>query len=158
MDLNRNLGGVYKGQDVVDKSQITFNGIYKKNIRFFDYPNMGFVKTKNLVNDGKFLIHLEDVIYKSDSMYATYTGKKASAVIATALNTIKLPAAEFESLAVALNNEHQEIVNDGSIIKSNLPCSHFNLGNFTIQIDGLHYIIPPYYWTREIDESCVFLF
>ena len=71
LDLNRNTGGVYNGKEIVDKSQITFNGIYKRNIRFYDYPNHGFVKIKNLVNDGKFLVNIEDSLYKTGSVYGT---------------------------------------------------------------------------------------
>ena len=134
------------------------NGLYKKNIRFADFPNQGFVKSKNMLNDGKFLIQMDDAMYGKDSVYRTFKGKKAPAVIASALNTIKLPNGDFDKLAVFLNSEHNEIVSDEKTITSNRPCSHYNLGNFTIQINGLHFNIPQFHWTREVDQQCKFLF
>ena len=85
---------------------------------------------------------MENAYFGKDSIFQAFSGKKAPAVIASASNTIKLPNGDFDKLAIALSDLHNEITSNGKTIKSNRACSHYNFGNFSIQIDGLHYNMP----------------
>jgi len=38
------------------------------------------------------------------------------------------------------------------------PCDFYNLGNLTLTIDQMDYVIPPVYYSRTVDNQCEFLF
>lgn len=87
----------WKGDDIRSPSVITFNGIDEDNLLKKTHPkDRGFTLNKNLIDDGKWLLVMEDADILKSSVYTTFEGKKCNAVIATALRTIKMPEQDFK--------------------------------------------------------------
>jgi len=59
---------------------------------------------KNLMEDGKWLISIEDAFINDIPIFKEFAADNScNAVIATALNTIKMPKSDFNALEVSLN-------------------------------------------------------
>jgi len=116
----------------------------------------GFTLNKNLIDDGKWLLVMEDVDLLHTSVYTTFEGKKCNAVIATALKTIKMPVEDFKLMKQTLKKEIEELDEE----KLTLPkaCSNYNIGDLTLKIAGLYYYIPQLFDTETVHDSCQLLF
>lgn len=97
------------------------------------------------MTNGKWLILLEDMTLIGKTMYKELEGYESNAVIATALETIKMPDKDFVLLAHSLVEKYPEDITfgvDTDVISSVKPCSAFSLGNLTLRIAGLYHRIP----------------
>lgn len=81
----------------MESSLITFNGIDTSNYAHALYPKLdhGFIMEKNLISDGKWLIKMQDAHIGNEHMFKEFQGTGCNAVIATALNSIKMPFDDF---------------------------------------------------------------
>jgi len=62
----------------------------------------------NEMKNGKWLILLEDVTLVGKTIYKELQGYEANAVIATALQTIKMPDLDYELLANSIMEKYPE--------------------------------------------------
>jgi hypothetical protein len=70
-----------------------------------------------------------------------------------------MPKADFNQLGIHLSRKLSDFAIDGSKMIGASPCALYNLGNLTLTIDQMDYIIPPVYYSRTVDDShCEFLF
>ena len=117
---------------------------------------------KNQIENGKWLILLEDVTLIGKTIYKELQGYESNAVIATALSTIKMPDQDYELLASSLVEKYPDDIRfdkDSDRVVSDKPCSTFNLGNLTLRLAGLYYRIPQIFYTEASSEGgCSFLF
>ena len=117
---------------------------------------------KNQMTNGKWLILLEDMTLIGKTIYKELEGYESNAVIATALETIKMPDKDFVLLAHSLVEKYPDAITfdvDTDAISSVKPCSTFSLGNLTLRIAGLYHRIPQIFYTEATAEGgCRFLF
>lgn len=71
---------------------------------------------KNLLDDGKWLLVMEDADILKKSVFTTFEGKKCNAVIATALKTIKMPEEDFRTLTSTIKKEIDELIVEDDIL------------------------------------------
>jgi len=145
------------------ESKITFNGKNNSNLRILeDEKDRGFTFIKNQMENGKWLVLLEDVTLIGKTIYKELQGYESNAVIATALKSIKMPDIDYKVLSDSLIEKYPNDIRVDSKkdrIVSSKPCSSFELGNLTFRIAGLYYRIPqPFYTEDSEDGVCSFLF
>ena len=133
----------WDGIDIKTPSIITFNGIDESNLRKSkDSKDRGFTLNKNLIDDGKWLLVMEDIDILKTSVYTTFEGKKCNAVIATALKTIKMPNEDFKSLTSKIKQEIDDLITTNDKLSLPKACSKYNIGDLVLKIAGLYYHVP----------------
>ena len=76
-------------------SFIHINGIHKENMKYADEPGDGVVYIPNHQDDGEWLITLDDFKVSQESVFLEFANTSCPAVLATALNSIKMPESDF---------------------------------------------------------------
>ena len=95
MDLNPKYGVTANDEDMSAPSYIHFNGIGKQNIKYSGDEGNGVVYIKNHQDDGKWLISIDDAMINEESVFKEFKETGCPAVLATALNSIKMPEVDF---------------------------------------------------------------
>jgi hypothetical protein len=95
MDLNPKYGVTANDEDMSAPSYIHFNGIGKQNIKYSGEAGNGVVYIKNHQDDGKWLISIDDAMINEESVFKEFKETGCPAVLATALNSIKMPEVDF---------------------------------------------------------------
>lgn len=82
--------------------------------------------------------------------------KGIPALLATAQNSIKLPAYDFMQLLTALKFDYKNVTFDGEpgSIFGAKACRHYKFDNITFGFGGLDFEVPMFYFTREIKGKC----
>lgn len=76
------------------------NGIKKTNIKYGHEPGDGVVYIDNHQKEGKWLISTTDVKVKEKSVFKAFSKDgSCPAVLATALNSIKMPEQDYQEFA-----------------------------------------------------------
>lgn len=78
------------------------------------------------------------------------------ALLATAQNSIKLPAYDFMQLLTALKFDYKNVTFDGETgsIFGAKACRHYKFDNITFGFGALDFEVPMFYFTREIKGKC----
>jgi hypothetical protein len=84
--------------------------------------------------------------------------QRCSALLATAQNSIKMPKADFTQLGIHLSRKISDLRNEGIKMIGGSPCEFYDLGNLTLTIDQMDYVIPSQYYSQTEDGQCHFLF
>jgi len=79
-------------------------------------------------------------------------------LIATAQNSIQLPKADFVQLGIHLGRKIPDLRREGLKMIGASPCQDYDLGNLTLTIDQMDYVIPSVYYTQTLNNECHFLF
>lgn len=82
--------------------------------------------------------------------------KGIPALLATAQNSIKLPAYDFMQLLAAMKFEYKNVTFDGEtgFIFGAKACRHYRFDNITFGFGSLEFEVPVFYFTREIKGKC----
>ena len=90
------LSGSWNDEELWEGSYITMNGINYHNIKYQHEIGGGVVYIDNHQHDGKWLITTEDVKVSDQSVFRAFKENgSCPAVLATALNSIKMPEPDF---------------------------------------------------------------
>lgn len=69
-----------------------------------------------------------------------------------------MPKADFIQLGIHLSRKISDFKHEGMKMIGGSPCEYYDLGNLTLTIDQMDYVIPPVYYSMTIDNQCEFLF
>lgn len=70
-----------------------------------------------------------------------------------------MPKEDFVQLGIQMAWEIQDFKHEGFKMVGDSPCEFYHLGNLTITIDQMDYVIPPsFYAATSADGKCHFLF
>lgn len=109
---------------------------------------------KNQMEGGKWLILMEDMTLIGKTIYKELQGYESNAVIATALDTIKMPDKDFELLGNTIAKKYPDDIKfDSDKITSDKACSTFSFGNLTLRIAALYYRIPQIFYTKDTPDG-----
>ena len=110
---------------------------------------------------------MNDMLWDGDSVFKTYHSQllsikdtkkqKCQALLATAENSIQIPTDDYVQLGIHLSRKVPDFVHVGLKMIGQHPCTSYSLGNLTLTIDQMDYVIPPKYYTRDIEDKCEFL-
>ena len=95
MDLNPIRGVTANDEDMSTPSYIHLNGIHHQNIKYAEDEGNGVVYIKNHQDDGRWLISVDDAMINEESVFKEFKDTGCPAVLATALNSIKMPEVDF---------------------------------------------------------------
>jgi hypothetical protein len=123
-------------------------------VKYSEELGEGVVYIDNHQDDGKWLISIDDVKINEESIFKEFTETGCPAVLATALNTIKMPEVDFQAFESKFIKDFSVLTSNGTHIWSTKPCSHLTLHNLTLSIGGLSYHIPQELYTKEISQQC----
>lgn len=155
MDLNPISGVTANDEDMSSPSYLHINGIHKQNIKYAEDEGNGIVYINNHQDNGKWLISIDDAIINEESIFKEFKETGCPAVLATALNSIKMPEVDFEAFESRFIGDFGGLLKtNGSHLWSEKPCSHLQLHNLTLSIGGLQYHIPQELYTKEIEQQC----
>jgi|DEB0MinimDraft_12_1074336.scaffolds.fasta_scaffold73330_2 hypothetical protein len=150
MDLNF-PSNMFASADSAPKSQLVLNGIGKSNMRYLDWPGQGIVWNPNTANNSVWQVNVTDIKWHEQTIIKlTYPPLKMHANLSTTSPTIVMPVTDFENFGMALRFKEPDFNLNGDTILANKPCSHYNLGNLTISINGLDFRIPQLYYAKTI--------
>ena len=142
LDLNPISGVTANDEEMMSPSYIHLNGIHKENIKYSEDDDNGVVYIQNHQDDGKWLISIDDATVNDESIFKDFSSTGCPAVLATALNSIKLPEVDFQAFESKFISDFSLLQTNGSHLWSTKPCSHLTLHNLTLSIGGLQYHIP----------------
>lgn len=143
MDLNPLSGVTANDQDMFSPSYIHINGIHGSNIKYFGDEGNGVVYIQNHQDDGKWLISIDDAQINEHSIFKEFKETGCPAVLATSLDSIKMPEVDFEAFESKFVKDFAGLLqSNGKHLWSKKPCSHLTLHNLTLSIGGLQYHIP----------------
>lgn len=146
LDFNLPSDMLPVGEDV-HPSEMTFNGLDSKNIKFSSDLNHGVVDHVNTLDYSKWGLKLTDALWDGNSIFKTYHSEipreqNCQATLATASNYIDLPIGDFQQLEIHMSRQHTDFKSNGTSIIAAKPCSHYVIGNYTMTIEHMDYMIP----------------
>lgn len=135
---------MFMSSEVAPKSYVYFNGIEKSKIRFVDELGEGVVWNLNADADSYWMVNVTDFKWKESTIVRyTYPEQQLVGVLSSSLNSIGLPAFEFENFVIALQMKYPDFKAQGGIIASQTgSCAQYDLGNLTLNLNGTEYRIP----------------